>query len=288
MVNDIGTDPHGRVIGTSGVESAADKVVSEIRAAGGVATACHETCATREGGAAIIEAAITAYGRLDVLIHNAGFLRNAPFESMTDEQIRAIFDVHILGAFYLGQPAYRHMKQQGYGRILLVSSASGMFGARWQANYGAAKTALLGLMNNVAQEGKRHGIYVNTVLPNAFGRLGRSKDEWPSDFFDDAPREMQSIVPDLRNEFVVPLVVWLASERCQSTQAAFTAAAGRFARVFVGESHGWLANRDELPSPEDIERHFPQINDTARFDLLMNVFDEFKSIIEARRAGNAN
>jgi NAD(P)-dependent dehydrogenase (short-subunit alcohol dehydrogenase family) len=286
VVNDLGTDPNGRILGTQSEGSAAERVVREIRDSGGQAVVSHETCATREGGAAIIDTAIATFGRLDILIHNAGFLRNAPFEEMTDEQIRAVLDVHLLAGFYLGQPAYRQMKTQRYGRIILTSSASGMFGSMWQANYSAAKAGLVGLMNNISQEGKKHGIQATAVLPNAFGRLGRGKDEWPSDFFADAPSEMDLIIPSLCNELVVPMVVWLASERCNTTQAAYTATAGRFARVFVGEVDGWLSSPGQVPTPEDIEKHFPQIEDRTRYCVPKTVFEEFNSIIAARKAAS--
>jgi NAD(P)-dependent dehydrogenase (short-subunit alcohol dehydrogenase family) len=284
VVNDLGTDPVGNLIDDAPVRSPAKKVVDEIEAAGGKAIACHESCATREGGAAIVEAALAAFGRVDILIHNAGFLRNAPFESLTDEQIRSIMDVHLMAAFYVGQPAYRAMKAEGYGRIVLTSSAAAMFGSVWQANYGAAKAGLVGLMNSVGSEGEKHGIFVNGLLPCGATRLGQGKSEWPADFHESIPADFSRITPGIRNEFVVPMTVWLASERCKVNRALYTATGGRFARVFVGEANGWLCPHDSPPSPEDIEQHLAQIDDTTRFDQPKNVWDEFESIIKGYRA----
>jgi len=284
VVNDLGTDPLGNVLSNAGVDSAALSVVKEIEAAGGRAIACHESCATRTGGAAIVEAALEAFGKVDVLIHNAGFLRNAPFEELTDEQIRSIIDVHLMAAFYVGQPAWRAMQAARYGRIVLTSSASAMFGSVWQANYGAAKAGLVGLMNSLGAEGEKYGIHVNGLLPCGASRLGQRNDEWPADFHDGIPADFSLIAPGIRNEFVVPMAIWLASERCKANRALYTATGGRFARVFVGEGNGWLSRHDSPPSPEDIERHLVEIDDTTRFDQPKSVWEEFESIISGYRA----
>jgi NAD(P)-dependent dehydrogenase (short-subunit alcohol dehydrogenase family) len=284
VVNDLGTDPRGEVPSGALARSAALRVVDEIEAAGGKAIASHHSCATRDGGAAIVAAALEAFGRVDVLIHNAGFLRNAPFEALTDEQIRSIMDVHLMAAFYVGQPAWRAMQAQGYGRVVLTSSASALFGSAWQANYGAAKAGLVGLMNSIGAEGERYGIHVNGLLPCGASRLGQGRDEWPADFHEGIPADFSRIAPGIRNDFVVPMAVWLASERCNANRALYTATGGRFARVFVGEAKGWLSEHDSPPSPEDIEQHLTQIDDTTRFDQPKSVWEEFESIINGYRA----
>ncbi|MEX3966380.1 SDR family NAD(P)-dependent oxidoreductase [Paraburkholderia sp. EG286B] len=284
IVNDLGTDPRGNVVSGTGARSAAQRVVDEIEAAGGNAIVCHESCATRTGGAAIVEAALGAFGRVDVLIHNAGFLCNAPFEALTDEQIRSIMDVHLMAAFYVGQPAWRAMQAGKYGRIVLTSSAAAMFGSVWQANYGAAKAGLVGLMNGLGVEGVKYGIHVNGLLPCGASRLGQGSDEWPADFHDGMPKDFALVAPGIRNEFVVPMAIWLASERCKANRALYTATGGRFARVFVGEGNGWLSRHDSPPSPEDIERHLVEIDDTTRFDQPKSVWEEFESIISGYRA----
>lgn len=284
VVNDLGTDPRGELLSGQDRESPAERVVREIAANGGKAVACHASCATRVGGDDIVQAALEAFGRVDILIHNAGFLRNAPFEAMTDEQIRSILDVHLMAGFYVGQPAYRLMKDQGYGRIVLTSSASAVFGSVWQSNYCAAKAGLVGLMNSVGLEGERHGVVVNSLLPCGATRLGQGKDEWPADFYAGAPEDMSLVAPAIRNEYVVPMVVWLASDRCRTTRGLYTATAGRFARVFVAEAEGWLSDYEHPPSPEEIETHLAEIEDRARFDTPTSVWEEFASIIKARRA----
>ncbi|MGF6660221.1 NAD(P)-dependent dehydrogenase (short-subunit alcohol dehydrogenase family) [Paraburkholderia atlantica] len=284
VVNDLGTDPRGNVLSDMGARSAALGVVDEIETAGGKAIACHESCATRAGGTAIVDAALKAFGRVDVLIHNAGFLRNAPFEELSDEQIRSIMDVHLMAAFYVGQPAWRVMQAAKYGRIVLTSSASAMFGSVWQANYGAAKAGLVGLMNSIGAEGEKYGIHVNGLLPCGASRLGQGSDEWPADFHDGMPEDFALVAPGIRNEFVVPMAIWLASERCEANRALYTATGGRFARVFVGEADGWLSQHDNPPTPEDIERHLAEIDDTTRFDQPRSVWGEFESIISGYRA----
>ena len=163
VVNDPGGDVHG----SGDNRNAADSVVEEIRDAGGEAVAEYSSVATPDGGLAIVETALDAYGRVDALIHNAGILRDRSFLNLTDEDIGAVIDVHLKGAFYVGQPAFAWMKEAGYGRIVLTSSGSGLFGNFGQANYGAAKTGVLGLMRVLSDEGERYGIRVNTVAPSA-------------------------------------------------------------------------------------------------------------------------
>jgi len=283
VVNDLGTDPRGNLL-EQGQESPAQKVVREIREAGGTAIACHESCATRAGGEAIVGAALDAFGKVDVLIHNAGFLRNAPFESLTEEQIRSVLDVHLMAGFHVGQPAYRAMQANGYGRIVLTSSASALFGAEWQANYAAAKAGLVGLVNVLALEGARHGIQANGLLPCGPSRMGRQQGDWPADFRSHIPEHREVLEPAIHADFIAPMVVWLASEQCRSTHNLYSATGGRFARVFIGEGKGWLSDYDRPPSAEDIAGHMPEIDRTDPCDIPASMWDEFRPIIAQRRA----
>ncbi|MBB4614282.1 SDR family NAD(P)-dependent oxidoreductase [Novosphingobium taihuense] len=285
VVNDLGVDTRGRQA-AEGSESSAQAVVREIESAGGKAVACHESCATRAGGAAIVQAALDAFGRVDILIHNAGFLRNGPFESLTDEQIHSIMDVHLLAAFYVGQPAFAAMKQNGYGRILLTSSASAFFGMPWQTNYAAAKLGLAGLVNALSLEGQAHGINVNALLPTGSGRLGKgdSDMDWPDGLMASVPAGMELIAPQMRNEFVTPMVMWLVNERSKTTHGYYSATAGRFSRIFIGAARGWLSDAMNPPMPEDIEEHMAEIDDISRYDIPLKVFDEFEPIVAAQRA----
>lgn len=286
VVNDLGVDIYGGQLGEGG-QSAAQRVVQEIEAAGGKAVACHASCATREGGAAIAETAMQAFGRIDILIHNAGFMRNAAFETLSDDEIDSIIDVHLKAGFYVGQPAFAQMKLQGYGRILLTSSASGMFGMPWQANYGAAKAGLAGLVNVIALEGARHGINVNGLLPAGSGRLGRSVPgsvPWPDYLEAMRPKEMNFISSAMDNALVTPMVLWLVSERCGASHALYSATAGRFAKVFIGAAKGWMVETGDKPTPETIAAHMAEIDDVSCFDMPGSVFEEFLPIIEQRKA----
>ena len=170
VVNDLG----GTFDGKGSSTSMADTVVEEIRAAGGKAVASYDSVATAAGGEAIVQKAIDAFGRVDVLINNAGTLRNAPLDTLPDSTLDAMLEVHLKGAFYVTRPAFRRMKAQRYGRILFASSAAGIFGNDDQSAYGAAKAGTVGLMNVLSQEGKAHGVFCNALLPTAASRMGEA------------------------------------------------------------------------------------------------------------------
>lgn len=280
VVNDLG----GSGAGVGQSHAPADRVVEEIRAAGGEAVANHDSVATREGGAAIIETAMKAFGRVDIVINNAGFLRNARFEDLTDAQIDAILDVHLKGAFYVTQPAYRVMKDQGYGRILFTASASGLFGHPWQANYAAAKAGLLGLMNVVSLEGLRHGIRANALLPTAPTRLAAEMHEgWMEvgNVAEVLPKvDFATLGPLLGVESNVPLALYLVNEACQSTHAAYSCIGGRYAQVVVGVADGWSKGITAQATAEDIAAHWDQITDVGRFHRPHSVYEEFLPAIE--------
>ncbi|MDQ4420381.1 SDR family NAD(P)-dependent oxidoreductase [Sphingobium sp. DEHP117] len=282
VVNDLGTDVRGKEVRVG--DHPADRVVEEIRMKGGRAVASKASCSTYEGGQSIIATALDAFGRIDILVHNAGFLRNRSFADMTEEQFRTVIDVHLMGAFYTAQPAFRAMMNSGYGRIVLIGSAAGEFGSYWQANYSAAKAGVVGFMNDIANEGAEHGILVNTVLPLATTRLGVEEDDWAPGFFDAAPAgwAQELLVPDHGRDFVASMVVWLASENCKGTQNVYSVAGGRFARVFTGVTHGWLSNFPQAASPEDIEANLAEIEDLGRFTAPKVLYGEFEAILQNR------
>lgn len=275
VVNDLGGSGSGR--GES--HSAADVVVAEIKAAGGRAVASYDSVATRAGGAAIIEAAMDAFGRVDVVVNNAGFLRNKAFEDLTDDELDPIVDVHLKGAFYVSQPAYRIMKKQRYGRLLFTASASGAFGSPLQSNYGAAKAGLIGLTHCVALEGEEHGILANALLPMSHSRLAQEmSEEWAVKARlspDAAMVGMRGTPP-----YVTPLVLYLTSERCTATRHVYSALAGRYARAYVGVGAGWAIPTEAAPSPEDIERHFAEIGSPEGTYVPHSVTDEFTPVLE--------
>ena len=220
LVNDFG----GALDGSGTSTSAAQRVVEEINDLGGVAAPNYDSVATAEGGRAIVEAAIDAFGRLDVLVNNAGILRDKAFHKMDAAMIDAVIDVHLKGALYVSQPAFAMMRAQGYGRIVNTSSASGLFGNFGQANYGAAKAGLLGLTRVLALEGAIHNVKANAIAPIA------------------ATRMTEGILGDLAAKTtpgsVSPLVAYLASEECAVSGNVYSVAGGRIARIFVAESFG--------------------------------------------------
>lgn len=220
IVNDFGVALDGSGASTS----AAQRVVDEINTLGGVAAANHDSVATSAGGRAIVDAAIEAFGRVDVVINNAGILRDKAFHKMDASMIDAVIDVHLKGALYVSQPAFALMRAQGYGRIVNTTSASGLFGNFGQANYGAAKAGLLGLTRVLALEGAIHNVKVNAIAPIASTRM------------------TEGILGDLAAKVspasVSPMVVYLASEECAVNGRVYSVAGARIARIFVAESNG--------------------------------------------------
>jgi len=279
VVNDLGGSTRG--IGASA--AAADGVVEEIRADGGEAVANHDSVATREGGEAIVRAAIDHFGRLDILINNAGIIRTGRFEDLSEEDIRSVLDVHVMGAFNVTQPAYRIMRVAGYGRILFTGSGSGMFGHAWGANYGAAKAALYGLMRVVAMEGERFGILANMLLPVAATRfgdeMGQGYMEVPSFAEDIARTDMGFFMDRASPAFATALAAHLVSDACTATQATFTSGGGRYAELRVALCDGWLSPDGKgAPTAEDIAAHWDTIREAVGGQSPRNVYDEFVSM----------
>ncbi len=275
VVNDLG----GSGSGHGASRTAADTVVAEIRAAGGMAVANHDSVATRAGGEAIVQTAVDHFKRIDIVINNAGILRNSAFEDLTDKELDPIIDVHLKGAFYVSQPAYRAMKNQGYGRILFTASASGVFGSPDQSNYGAAKAGIVGLMNCVAIEGQPHGILANALLPMSASRLGEEMSpDWAA---------KAKLSPDVAMfgatftpPYVSPLALYLVSEQCQATRQMYSAIGGRYARAFIGVGEGWLSDRGAPVSPEAVAEHFAEIGSQVNYYVPGSVTDEMTPILK--------
>ncbi|OBJ52790.1 SDR family NAD(P)-dependent oxidoreductase [Mycobacterium sp. 1423905.2] len=220
VVNDSG----GALSGAGIDECPAHQVVAEIRAAGGEAIACVESVATAQGGHAIIQAALDNYGRIDVLIHNAGNVRRAPLRDMSYEDFDAVLDVHLRGAFHVARPAFGLMCDAHYGRVVLTSSIGGLYGNHGVANYAAAKAGLIGLSNVIALEGAENGVLCNVVVPAAVTRMAEGLDI--------------SAYPPMGTDLVAPVVGLLAHESCPVNGEMFVALAGRVARAVVAESPG--------------------------------------------------
>lgn len=222
-------DP-GFALGGEGVDTGpADEVVAAIKAAGGEAVACLESVATPEGGQAIIDAALDNFGRIDILIHNAGNTRRASIRDMSIEDYHAVLDVHLHGAFHVSQPAYRLMCDAGYGRIVLTSSIAGLYGEPGVLNYSVSKAGIIGLTNVLAVEGAGFGVKCNAILPAAVTRMADARDT--------------SAYPPLEPERVAPAVAWLSHEACSVSGEMLISLGGRIARAYAVETHG--VYRDE-------------------------------------------
>jgi NAD(P)-dependent dehydrogenase (short-subunit alcohol dehydrogenase family) len=270
VVNDRGGSMHG-----SGADpNVADQVVAEIERAGGVAVASHDSVDSPEGGAAIVRTAVENFGQLDAVVSNAGIFNSIPFEELSADDWRQMLGVHLDGAFYLSQPAYRAMKSRDYGRFVFISSSGGLFGQPREAHYAAAKAGLVGLANVIAIEGAAHGIRANTVLPFGFSRMVTETVGDPKAL------EETGFLKVIRPELVVPIVVFLASRACELSHHNYSACAGRFARVFVGLGDGWLAEVDSDPTAEEIASHLSEISATERFSVPTSIFEEVFGVCE--------
>jgi len=246
---------------------AADAVVEEIEAAGGEAVANYDSVATPEGGANIVKTAMDAFGTVDILVNNAGILRDKSFAKMTTEEIDAVLQVHLHGAFYVTQPAFAVMKENSYGRIVNTSSPSGIFGNFGQVNYGAAKAGLMGMANVMAVEGAKYNIKVNTIAPVAKTRMT-----------EDLLGPMADMV---LAEQVTPLVVYLASEACELSHEVFSVGGGRFARIFIGVNEGWFAGTGAVPSVEDVASNLETIRDVTEYTIPENNNEEMAILFQA-------
>lgn len=220
VVNDAGGSMQG-----GDVDAApATEVVREIKAAGGDAVASTESVATPDGGQAIIQTALERYGRIDILIHNAGNVRPASLKEMTQADFDAVLDVHLKGAFHVVRPAFPLMCAAGYGRIVLTSSIGGLYGNRHIANYAVSKAAMIGLSNVAAIEGAAEGVKSNVIIPAAVTRMAAGIDT--------------SVYPPMTPDLVAPVVGWLAHESCSISGEMLISIAGRVARAFIAESRG--------------------------------------------------
>jgi NAD(P)-dependent dehydrogenase (short-subunit alcohol dehydrogenase family) len=281
VVNDLG----GSFDGQGSSSSMADQVVAEITAAGGQAVASYDSVATSAGGEAIVKTALNAYGRVDVLVSNAGTLRNAPIDELPDATLDAMIDVHLKGGFNVSRPAFRQMKRQGYGRIVMASSAAGVLGNHEQAAYGAAKAGLIGLMNILSLEGAAFGVKANALLPTAMSRMSAGMNE-------KALQEFGALYGALGDQlgntadpsFVMPLVVYLCSEACDSTHSIYSASLGRFARVFLNVGAGWVGPRAVPPSVEELAAHWAQVCEKQGAEEVGSLLGEFELIAKQLRA----
>lgn len=244
VVNDLGGDPHGE--GEN--RAPAQKVVDEIKEAGGEAVPNFDSVAEYDGGFNMVKQAMDTWGRLDVVICNAGILRDVAFHNMSEDDWDKVVAVHLKGTFTVLRAAWPVFRQQSYGRVVLTTSSSGIYGQFGQANYGAAKTGMLGLMNVLKQEGAKYNVNVNTVAPVAGTRL--TATVMPEDM-------LQKLKPEL----VVPAVTYMVSQDCTDSGYIIEAGAGSFNRASIVKGNGVAPGMDELKDAEWIQANWDKICD---------------------------
>jgi NAD(P)-dependent dehydrogenase (short-subunit alcohol dehydrogenase family) len=283
VVNDIG----GSVTGDGSNSEAAEAAADEIRQHGGQVVADNHSVTSPEGGQAIIDTALNAWGRVDIVINNAGIVRDAPFEDMTAEQFEPLLDVHLRGAFHVTRPAWKVMREQGYGRILNTTSAAGILGNAGMSNYGSAKTGLIGFTRVLAAEGAEDNIKVNAVAPIAYTRmLTHSIDnaEQPED------AAAQAVLDDLVSQYlqkldpglVAPVAAFLTHRDCPVTGEIYTVGAGHVSRFFIGRTKGFYS--PEL-SIEQVRDHLDEIRDEAGYTVPGGPADEMGELFATILAG---
>jgi len=244
VVNDLG----GAVDGTGSSAGPAQKVVEEIEALGGAAVADTNSVASPEGADAMVKTALDAFGRVDIVVNNAGILRDKSFQNMTQDLWDAVIAVHLTGAFNVTRAAWPHLREQAYGRIVSTSSAAGIFGNFGQTNYGAAKMGIVGLTRVWAQEGAKYNIKANAIAPVARTRMTEDL--------------LGPLVEKLDPALVSPIVAYLVSEDCPVTGEIFSVGGGRVARVFIAEGPGYF--KKDL-TVEDVRDNFETISSQADF-----------------------
>jgi len=260
VINDLGGSVDG-----SGASSLAEQRAQDIRELGGEAVGNIDSVATLNGGKAIVQTALDAYGKVDIVINNAGILRDKSFHNMEPAMVDAVLDVHLRGAFHVTQPAWVHMREQSYGRIVNTSSNSGILGNFGQANYGAAKMGLVGLTRVLAAEGAKRNIKVNAVSPIARTRMTEDL--------------LGPFAERLDPGQISPVVAWLAHEECPVSGEVFSAAGGRVARFFIGMTEGW-SHPGQL-TLEEVRDHFDEIRDPAGYTIPAGPADELTALLQA-------
>ncbi len=248
VVNDLG----GSADGSGSDTTPAQQVVDEIISGGGAGVPDYHSVSDPAGARQIVETALKAFGRIDILINNAGILRDKSITKMTVEDYQQVMEVHLNGTFYCSQAAFPHMKEQNYGRIVGTSSSAGVYGNFGQTNYGAAKMGILGLMTSLQHEGARYNILANTIIPVAGTRMTAAV----------MPPEVRE---KLRPEQVAPLVAWLCSAQCSLSGKVFTAGGGYFSRVAITEAPGVVIDTGDRITVEDVAAKTAEIMGATGF-----------------------
>jgi NAD(P)-dependent dehydrogenase (short-subunit alcohol dehydrogenase family) len=253
VVNDLGA----AVDGTGGSAGPAERTAKEIEDLGGVAVADGNTVATAAGGQAVVDTALAAFGRVDIVVNNAGILRDKAFHNLTPELLDPVLDVHLRGAFHVTRPAWARMREAGYGRVLLTASNAGILGNFGQSNYGAAKMGLVGLARVLAQEGARYGIKANVLAPIARTRMTEEL--------------LGELAPKLDPRLAAPVAAWLVHEDCPVSGEIYSVGGGRVARFFIGLTEGYANPELTL---EDVRDNFDRVRDEAGYTVPVGVAEE--------------
>jgi NAD(P)-dependent dehydrogenase (short-subunit alcohol dehydrogenase family) len=262
VVNDLG----GALDGSGSSTGPAATVVEEITKNGGEAVANTDNVATPEGAQAIVQAALDAFGRIDIVVNNAGILRDKSFKNMAPEEFDQVIAVHLRGSFLVTHAAWPHLREQAYGRVVMTTSPAGLFGNFGQANYSSAKMGLVGLTKTLAAEGAKYNIKVNAIAPIAWTRM--TEELFPPEYKD-----------KLSVELVTPVVAWLAHETNEGTGETYSVGGGRIARVFVAEGPGYTQQGGL--SVEDVRDNWQQINETEPYLLAKNIGEQTMAVFDA-------
>jgi NAD(P)-dependent dehydrogenase (short-subunit alcohol dehydrogenase family) len=244
VVNDLG----GARDGTGAGSAMADHVVAEIKDAGGRAVANYDSVSSEEGAANIIKTALDEFGAIHGVVSNAGILRDGTFHKMTSDSWDAVLKVHLYGGYNIIRAAWPHFREQSYGRVVVATSTSGLFGNFGQANYSAAKLGLVGLINTLAQEGAKYNIKTNAVAPIAATRM--TEDILPPEVF-------KKLTP----EYVAPVVSYLCTEEVPDTASVFIVGGGKVQRAALFQNEGFTFG--EVPTVDDVAAHWSEIDDLS-------------------------
>lgn len=265
IVNDLG----GSTSGEGKSSESADRVVEEIKQAGGEAVANYDSV---EDGDAIVKTATDAWGRVDIVINNAGILRDKSFKNLTDADWEIIFRVHNFGAYKVTKAAWPIMNEQGYGRVIFTTSAAGIYGNFGQTNYSSAKLSLVGMANTLALEGQRKNILVNTIAPVAASRL--TEGLLPPAVFD-----------ALKPEYVSPLVAYLCSEESDTTGGLYEVGGGLYSSLRWERTKGKVFRLGREVTPEALQASWAQINDFSETEHISTLMESLGPVIQNVEAG---
>ena len=258
-------DPGGAIDGKGSSHASADKVVDEIKAAGGQAVANYDSVADAKSAANIVKTAVDSFGTVDIVVNNAGVLRDKTFHNMTTDDFDFVVKVHFLGTAYVTHAAWPILRAKAYGRVVVTSSNSGIYGTFGQANYGGAKLAVVGFMNALRLEGQKYNIMMNALAPIAATRMTDALMPPP-------------VLEKLKPEYVSPMVAYLCSEQCQRTGDIWSAGGGTFARIEYREAAG-LRIDGRAPTVEDVMENIDKIADVSASRVFRTSGEEVQAVV---------